>query len=304
MNHPNRAFSIRVFLPDGTPEGIRIIEKSNWTGCGVVVPRPIFAEAKTRPEIGRTGVYILVGQSEDQALPTIYVGQCDVVRDRLEQHNSKKDFWTWAVFFVSKDESLNRAHVQHLEARLIQLAAEAKRATLDNQAAPQLPHLTEADQADVESFLADMLSILPLVGLTAFEKPRTPGRRKPMLFLNAKGIKATGYESAEGFVVRKGSEGVVKEVKSILNFLRTLRASLLEKGVLVDRDDHLVLEQDYAFSSPSTAAGVMLGRNANGRIEWKDANGRTLKELQEAAAPAGARDSLGSSPQSNQRFQE
>lgn len=42
--------------------------------------------------------------------------------------------------------------------------------------------------------------------------------------------------------------------------------------------------QDYSFSSPSTAAAVVLGRSANGRIEWKAADGRTLKELQEAEA--------------------
>jgi hypothetical protein len=29
---------------------------------------------------------------------------------------------------------------------------------------------------------------------------------------------------------------------------------------------------------------VLLGRSANGRLDWKDATGRTLKEIQEAAA--------------------
>lgn len=42
--------------------------------------------------------------------------------------------------------------------------------------------------------------------------------------------------------------------------------------------------QDYSFGSPSTAAAVVLGRSANGRIGWKAADGRTLKELQEAEA--------------------
>jgi len=45
--------------------------------------------------------------------------------------------------------------------------------------------------------------------------------------------------------------------------------------------NHYRFTQDYAFSSPSTAAAVVLGRSANGRIEWKDGLGRTLKELQE-----------------------
>ena len=32
------------------------------------------------------------------------------------------------------------------------------------------------------------------------------------------------------------------------------------------------------------ASDVVLGRSSNERIDWKDANGRTLKQLQEAQA--------------------
>jgi len=60
---------------------------------------------------------------------------------------------------------------------------------------------------------------------------------------------------------------------------------LLGSNVLEDAGDTLRLTQDYTFNSSSTAAGVLLGRSANGRIDWKDARGRTLKEIQEAARP-------------------
>jgi hypothetical protein len=43
------------------------------------------------------------------------------------------------------------------------------------------------------------------------------------------------------------------------------------------------LAQDYLFDSPSTAAGVLLGRSANGRIEWKNEQGQTLKSIQETS---------------------
>ncbi len=285
MKTPNHPFSIRIFLPDGTPDGVRILEKSNWTGCGVFTPRAIFPAAKERPEFGRTGVYILVGRSDDQSLPTIYVGQGDVVRDRLVLHYSKRDFWNWLVFFVSKDESLNRAHVQHLESRLIQLAKKSKRAHLDNQAIPQPPHLSEADHADVESFLADMLSILPLVGLTVFEKPQRTTPKRCILFIKSKGLEASGYEASDGFVVCKSSAAAQTEVKSIHAYLKTLRSDLKTQGVLAADKDQLIFSQDFAFSSPSTAAGVVLGRTANGRIEWQDESGRTLKVIQEALVP-------------------
>lgn len=279
--HP---FSIRLFLPDGSPEGLRILTKSNWTGCGVVCPRALFPEAKVREEFGRPGIYILAGPAEEGELPTIYVGQGDAVRPRLEAHNAQKDFWTQVVFFTASDNSLNAAHTRYLEARLIGLAREAKRAVLDNGVVPSGPSLSEADAADAEGFLADMLSVLPLVGINAFEKPKRPGRQRQTLHVESKGVRASGSEVSEGFIVYEGSEAVVDEVPSIHAYLSQMRRDLQEQQVLLRRDGHFVFVQDYTFASPSTAAGVVLGRSANGRIEWTTSDGRSLKALQEASA--------------------
>jgi len=276
-----RPFSLKIFLPDGIPDGLKIIEKSNWTGCGVVFPRSLFPDRKQREEFNRTGVYVLVGPAEEGDLPTIYIGEGDPVKPRLEQHYAKKDFWTWCVFFNAKDGSLNKAHVQHLEARLVQLTGEAKRANLDNGNKPQLPALSEPEKADAESFLADMLSIFPLVGLTSFEKPTVTANPKSNLMIEGKGIKAEGHELPQGFVVLKGSRSVIQETASIHAYMKTLRAELKANGVLVEQDGSYLFSQDYVFNSPSTAAGVVLGRAANGRTEWKDAKNRTLKEIQE-----------------------
>jgi len=276
-------FSVRIFLPDGDPDGIRIIEKSNWTGCGLVFPRALFAEARKRPELERTGVYVLVGPGETSQFPRIYVGEGDRLLPRLEQHFRTKDFWTWAVAFTSKDQNLNKAHVQYLEARLVRLAAEAKRCELDNSTVPNMPSLSEADAAEAEGFLADMLLCFPILGLNVFEKAVARSKGE-LLFLRAKGIEARGFDSPEGFVVRKGSQAVKKEVRSIPVYISELRRSLLEQGVFQDSGDYYALTQDYAFSSPSTAAGVLLARSANGRVEWKTSDGRTLKEVQAASS--------------------
>jgi hypothetical protein len=32
-------FTIRIFVPDGDPEGLRIIDRMNWTGLGIVFRR-------------------------------------------------------------------------------------------------------------------------------------------------------------------------------------------------------------------------------------------------------------------------
>jgi hypothetical protein len=279
-----RGFSVRIFLPSGDPEGLRIVEKSNWTGQGLVFPRSLFADVRKRPELARTGVYVLWGPSESGQLPRVYIGEGDGILPRLDAHGKTKDFWTHAAIFTSKDQNLNKAHVQHLEARLVALAAEAKRCELDNGTVPQMPSLSEADVADAEGYLADLLLCLPVVGVSFFERPRLPGRKRTTLYLRAKGIEARGYDGTEGFVVLAGSAAVRHEVPSIHAYLSELRRTLVQKVVLVDGGDVLRLAQDYTFNSPSTAAGVMLGRSSNGRIEWKDANGLSLKAMQEEGA--------------------
>jgi len=283
MSKPS-GFSVRIFIPTGEPEGLRIVEKSNWTGQGLVFPRSLYSDVRQRTEFDRTGVYVLWGPGESGQLARVYVGEGDGVRARLNQHANSKDFWTHAAVFVSKDQNLNKAHGQYLESRLVSLALEAKRCELDNGNAPQKPTLSEADAADAEGFLNDLLLCLPVVGVSFFEKPQSADTRQPELLLKGRGIVARGFDGLEGFVVRAGSQVAKTQTASIQTALSDLRATLLKKGVIVDAGATYKLAQDYTFSSPSNASSVLLGGNSNGRTSWKDASGRTLKELQEAAA--------------------
>jgi len=125
-----------------------------------------------------------VGYQEDD-LPTIYIGQADGVRNRIETHFQNKDFWDWGIIFVSNSGGLNRAHVTWLEYSLVNRATAAGRCRLNNGNAPQEPGLTEAEKADTQAFLKEILQILPLVGLRAFEfpkavaTPKTPSLAQP-----------------------------------------------------------------------------------------------------------------------------
>jgi hypothetical protein len=277
-----RGFSIRIFLPDGSPDGLRIVEKSNWTGCGIVCPRPLFPEAKSRDEFDRTGVYVLLGPPQEGELPEIYIGEGDPIRQRLERHQAEKDFWTSAICFTSKDSNLNKAHVQYLESRLIELASGAKRSKLHNGNVPKLPSLSEADIADAETFLAEMLLCFPVLGVSIFEKPEKPKPQAVKLMIKKKGIHATGYESAGGFVVQKGSGVVKKETECLSPTIRKTRSDLLKNNVVIPKGIAWQFSQDYEFSSPSMAAAFVLARTSNGRTEWRTPDGKTLKELQES----------------------
>ncbi len=280
----SKPYSIRIFLPGGDPDGLRTIEKSNWSGAGIVFPRALLAEAKARKELNRTGVYVLQGPPEESGLSRVYIGEGDPIRPRLEQHAGKKDFWTVCFAFTSKDENLNKAHVQYIESRLVKLAADAKRCVLDNGNVPALPSLSEADAADAEGFLSEMLLCFPVLGVSVFTAAAPVNPSGQILFIEAKGIKAQGVETRDGFVVRSGSGVVRDEVPSCHSYIRELRAALMANGVLTPDGGVFRFAQDYVFASPSTAAGVVQGRSANGRVDWKTKDGTKLKDLQEADA--------------------
>ena len=283
-------FSLRIFVADGDPDGLRIVDKSNWIGKALVFPRALLPQVKARPELAQTGVYLLLGPRQDGDGDMLYVGEGDPIRPRLERHYAEKDFWTRAIGFTTGSAGqLNKAHVQFLESRLIALARAAKRLPLDNANKPAEPSLSEADRADMEVFLGHMLGMLPVLGVHAFEQaPKAPAAKAgPVLTCKGKGVQATGYEASQGFVVRAGSQAVADTVPSMALHVRgmyDLRQELIGNGVLGLRGGLYQFTQDYSFSSPSTAAAVVLGRSANGRIEWKSADGRTLKEIQEAEA--------------------
>ena len=176
---------------------------------------------------------------------------------------------------------------------LIGLAVAANRSELENGTAGSMPPLSEPDTAEAEAFLAEMLLIYPVLGVQVFQAASEQPSSSVVLHLAGKGTKATGIETPDGFVVQVGSLARPDVVPSIHAYGVQLRDALIDSGRLVRQGAHLRLTEDYVFASPSTAAMVMLGRSSNGRVEWKTADGKTLKHLQceGTSTPVGAGES-------------
>jgi len=288
-NNGQRGFTIRIFFPDGDPDGLRILSKANWSGTGVVFRRTGYGEAKkniNRGEFNQNGVYVLVGAVEDSTLPMIYIGEGDPVLERFDNHNRKKDFWEWAVFFVSADNSLNKAHFKYLESRLLGLASLAKQCKLDNTSSSYPPTLSEPETADTEQFLENMLSFFPLLGVDIFQTPPTAKPSQALLYIKNQDIEATGYEDSKGFVVCAGSMASKNETATIPSNAKTLRQDLQSQKILSDDGRVLNFTQNQLFGSPSAAAAVVLGCSVNGRMAWKNSEDISLKQLQSIASGA------------------
>lgn len=164
-----KPYTIRLFVPDGDPNGFKIIDKMNWTGIGLEISRDAWIKHKNRKELDQAGVYILFGYQEGDDLPTLYIGQGDGIKKRIEAHEINKKFWDKVLVFVSSNGGLNRAHITWLEWALLQQAKSTGRCKLDNNVTPNEPVLTESEKADTQVFLNEILSILPLVEIRVFE---------------------------------------------------------------------------------------------------------------------------------------
>lgn len=281
-----RGSSIKIFLPKGTTDGLWVVDLSNWTGRALVAPRSRVTSLLEREELSGPGVYILIGPADSAAKSDqIYIGEADVLRTRLKQHGDK-DFWTRSIIFVALDASLNKARIKYLESRLVHMATEADRSEVANSPAPKLPALSESDVAEVEGFLEEMLVIYPVLGVKSFEQVQTwaeSGTDTTIFHLKGAETDAKGAEVVDGFVVFAGSLGRASHVPSIHEYGIALRQSLLADGTIVEEGAQLRFVKDHIFSSPSTAAMVLLGRTSNGRVEWKTSAGQTLKDSQDGA---------------------
>ncbi len=148
----------------------------NWTGHVVPASRSDLAALLKRPEIGPTGIYLLLGDDPERPGPgQVYVGEGDDVGKRLYQHgrDESKDFWDRAVVLTSEDMNLTKAHARYLESRFVELATEAGRAKLTNATAPPPIHLAEADVSDMEYFVHQDRIILPVLGINVLRSTST-----------------------------------------------------------------------------------------------------------------------------------
>ena len=285
MGHMASA-TIKLFLPRGDAKSLRTAEISNWTGKAVAAPRTELDDLLVREELDKAGVYILIGNDPRTNAPHAYIGEAEVIRDRLKQHKTI-EFWVSAIVFVSKDENLTKAHVRYLERRLLAEASQVNRFTLDqNQAGGS--KLPESDREDMEVFLARIRQLLPVLGsdiLAPISQPTAKAQPGGVLFCRIKAAEAQGQRTANGFVVFSASTAVLEERRAAENYPYVLarRKELIADGTLAEKDGFLVFTKDAEFSSPSAPAAVIHGGSANGLIAWKTQDGKTLKQLDEQA---------------------
>lgn len=296
--------TIQLFLVDGRPTGLRKATIHGWTGIVLVSGASSFGDLTARPEVDRTGVYILSGPDPDRlGMTRVYIGSGNSVAERIEQSARKRQFWETAIAITTSDDDLSKGHSEYLEARLIGLTAQAGRVTLDNGTQPDTDRrrLPEADVANMEQFLANLRIVLPIVGLDMLKpqpravtqaSQRAEQRTRGEVHFEIRhksGVQATAVEEDGEFIVLEGSEALI-DTGYVQQSYGGLKERMIAEGALVPHLlNRLRFVKPWPFSSPSAAAAVILDRNSNGRLEWK-VRGSKLNYHEWQQAQAGNED--------------
>lgn len=212
------------------------------------------------------------------------------MNERLRYHQRDKEFWDRVVVITSKDSNITKAHGRYLESRLISLASEAARVSLENKDRPPVPGLPEADASDMDYFLGQLQIVLPVIGVNAIRvhRPSTPvavptAEESPIFRLTSAklGVDATAQQIDGEFTVMAGSKvvarwgGVGKALSTRKAYAgyRAQHERLLADGAIEVQSGAGQLVRDVVFGSPSTAGAICLGRSCNGRREWISEDG-------------------------------
>jgi len=292
--------NMNYFLMDDTSNGRIKCTLANWTGVAFKIPRTDLDKCKGRSDLMQSGVYFLFGKTDLTDEDVVYIGQASVRKNgegilfRLQEHrrNPDKDYWTEAVVFTTSNNSFGPTEISYLENRFTNLALKAKRYIVKNGNDPNPGNITEEKESEMEEFIAYSELVMGTLGFKIFEP--LIEKQKPviinndiviekseglLLHLKRKGrkggsaIEADCEQTSEGFVVLKGSHIELIDVDSIPPNIREAR----RKAKI---DENGVLQEDVLFKSPSAAAGFVVGGSVSGNAEWKNADGKTLKEIE------------------------
>ena len=292
-----RSKNINMFLMDGEVTGKIKCTLSNWTGVIYKIPRIQLGDLKSRDEMKQSGIYFLFGRDEDKQKDVTYIGQATTRKNgegvllRIQEHtrDTHADYFNDVIILTTQNNSFGPTEISYLENKFTQLAKEAGRYIVKNGNDPNPGNVTEEKESELDEIVENTLMIIGTLGYRVFV-PMTkkvsqdlPDNHSTYLYLKRKTkksnkvIEETCERTTEGFVVLEGSQVEIKDSPYLPASLKEMRQNLIASRVIQDG----VLKEKQLFSSPSYAAAFLLGMQTNGRTDWKDQDGRTLKELEE-----------------------
>lgn len=267
--------NIQTFLPDGTLEGLRIIELSESSIRAFVVPRLKLSNLKEYAEILQPALYLLVNSGENQ----VYIGESENFFHRIKTHDQAKPFWDTAIAIVSATNTLEKGDVKYLESLAVEKAQQTAAMEVLNKTVPARNVVHVFKVHSLEAILRDIAIIVELLGFSLFKEKEDEAT--DVWYCVSKKTQAKAQFRGDKFVVLAGS---LIDKETAESWRGNWPKSLAEREEIFakygkDLGEVIELQENISFKSPNTAGGFLTGRNVNAWTTFKDKEGRTMDEI-------------------------
>lgn len=191
---------------------------------------------------------------------------------------------------TTQNNSFGPTEISYLENKFTNMAIKTDRYNVRNNNDPNPGNVTEEKESELEDFVEYSKMVLGVLGYKVFVPlvkeyivDEVKDNEELMLYLNRKIkksnkiIEAKCMRTSEGFVVLKDS--MIEEIDSraIPKGIKDIREKCRATNEIINGR----LTKNYLFNSPSYAAAFVLGMHTNGKTDWKNSKGISLKEMEE-----------------------
>lgn len=287
---------INITLLNGTADGaLKCVNKAH-DGIIYKIKRDDISNYTNEPELKQCGIYFLFGKVKNK--PVVYIGQANTRKNGngvlgrvLEHRKDKEDYWNEAFILISSKNAIGATELNYLENQLCNRTIQAGAFETVNAADPNTGNYSDEVEITMDSLIDYTVTVLKVLGHDLFgrvekndaeEVDGTSDEYKDWLKLY---IKKEGSEAGRDcwvacatkdgkYVILKGSKLAIVFAKSCHNSIKIKREEY-KKNI----DSKGVVLEDIPFSSPSTLAQFATLSSVNGKVELKDAEGKSLKEL-------------------------
>ncbi len=214
-------------------------------------------------------IYFLFNDSEDENL--VYVGQSVNGIQRIDEHVRGKDFWSYAILFVTDNNSFDKLSIDYLEYEFIQRFKKSSYVLTNRDLRLNKPNVSVYDIPNLESFINQIEFLLSAEGIDIDEQENSNELIKyyfPSMKHNAKLFVKDGKFILSARSEIKRPPESTKAWKDKNHYIRGNEVidSYIENEKVKEVDGKLITQVNLAFRSPSAPADLITGLSENG---WK-----------------------------------
>lgn len=237
--------------------------------------RESYSYVSALPSSNNYAIYFLFNDSEDEN--QVYVGQSVNGIKRIEEHVRGKDFWTYALLFVTDNNSFDKLAIDFLEYRFIDKMKKSSYVLTNVDLRPNKPNISIYDEANLEIFIEQIEFLLSAEGIDINEAKDVLENVK---YYYPKGkYEAKLFVSEGKFVLTAGSElrrppESAKNWKDPRHYYRNneIIDGYIANEKAVEDNGRIYTTVNIAFKTPSKAADLVTGHSENGWRFFKDLN--------------------------------